>query len=68
MPSKYSHYEEVPRELADRIISTAKAEKEANAAHSLTASQSMSGHSAVDDQTQEGGDGRRPGKVFTKYP
>jgi elongation factor G len=32
--AKYSHYEEVPRELADRVIATAKAEKEAGAAHS----------------------------------
>jgi elongation factor G len=29
--AKFSHYEEVPRELADKIISAAKAEKEASA-------------------------------------
>lgn len=32
--AKYSHYEEVPRELAEKVIATAKAEREANAAHS----------------------------------
>jgi elongation factor G len=31
--AKFSHYEEVPRELADRVIAAAKAEKEAGAAH-----------------------------------
>ncbi len=31
--SKLSHYEEVPRELADRVIAAAKAEREAAAAH-----------------------------------
>ena len=31
--AKFSHYEEVPRELAERIITTVKAEKEAGAAH-----------------------------------
>ncbi len=31
--ARLSHYEEVPRELADKVISTAKAEKEAGAAH-----------------------------------
>jgi elongation factor G len=28
---RYSHHEEVPRELADKVIATAKAEKEAGA-------------------------------------
>ena len=31
--AKLSHYEEVPRELAEKVIATAKAEKEAGAAH-----------------------------------
>jgi len=31
--ARLSHYEEVPRELADKIIAAAKAEKEAGAAH-----------------------------------
>ena len=31
--AKFSHYEEVPREIADKVIATAKAEKEAGAAH-----------------------------------
>ena len=29
--AKFSHYEEVPRELADKVIAAAKAEKEAGA-------------------------------------
>lgn len=29
----FSHYEELPRELADRVVSAARAEKEAGAAH-----------------------------------
>jgi elongation factor G len=29
----FSHYEEVPRELADKVVAAAKAEKEAGAAH-----------------------------------
>src|SRR5204863_9238152 len=32
--SKFSHYEEVPRELADKVIAAARAEKEAGAAAS----------------------------------
>jgi hypothetical protein len=28
---KYSHYEEVPRELAEKVVAAAKAEKEAGA-------------------------------------
>jgi len=31
--AKFSHYEEVPREIADKVIAVAKAEKEAGAAH-----------------------------------
>lgn len=31
--AKFSHYEEVPREIAEKVIATAKAEKEAGAAH-----------------------------------
>jgi elongation factor G len=31
--AKFSHYEEVPRELADKVVAAAKAEKEAGAAH-----------------------------------
>jgi elongation factor G len=31
--AQFSHYEEVPRELADRVIAAAKAEKEAGTAH-----------------------------------
>ena len=31
--AKFSHYEELPRELADRIVTAARAEKEAGAAH-----------------------------------
>ncbi len=31
--AKFSHYEEVPRELADKVIAAAKAEREAGAAH-----------------------------------
>jgi elongation factor G len=31
--AKFSHYEEVPRELADKVIAAARAEKEAGAAH-----------------------------------
>jgi len=31
--AKLSHYEEVPREIADKVIAVAKAEKEAGAAH-----------------------------------
>jgi elongation factor G len=31
--AQFSHYEEVPRELAEKVIATAKAEKEAGAAH-----------------------------------
>lgn len=31
--AKLSHYEEVPREIADKVIAAAKAEKEAGAAH-----------------------------------
>jgi len=30
--AKFSHYEEVPRELADKVIAAAKAEREAAAA------------------------------------
>ena len=29
--AKFSHYEEVPRELADKVIAAARAEKEAGA-------------------------------------
>jgi len=32
--AKFSHYEEVPRELADKVIAAARAEKEAGAAAS----------------------------------
>ncbi len=32
--AKMSHYEEVPREIAEKVIAAAKAEKEAGAAHS----------------------------------
>jgi elongation factor G len=31
--AKFSHYEDVPREIAEKVIATAKAEKEAGAAH-----------------------------------
>ena len=31
--AKFSHYEEVPREIAEKVIATAKAEREAGAAH-----------------------------------
>jgi elongation factor G len=31
--AKFSHYEEVPRELAEKVITAARAEKEAGAAH-----------------------------------
>ena len=31
--ARFSHYEEVPRELAERVIAAARAEKEAGAAH-----------------------------------
>lgn len=31
--ARFSHYEEVPREIAEKVIATAKAEREAGAAH-----------------------------------